>query len=118
VTLTILGDVLTHVTVLVISPVCLSVKWPVATNCCVVPKGNDELVELTSIVKSAAGETVSVAAPWIAPTVAVTVAAPTAFEVASPNALIVTTPDGELLQCTDLDRSWLLPSVNFPFAVN
>jgi hypothetical protein len=69
--------------------VVLSEKVPVASNCCVVPRGFVGFVGVTAIEDNVAVVTVSVVDALTVPSVAVIVVAPTPTAVASPPAAIV-----------------------------
>jgi hypothetical protein len=95
-----------------------SVNVPTAVNAWFNPKGIAAVAGLTAIETTEAGVTVSSVDPSIPPRVAVIVAVPVAREV--PIALELTVATTLLLepQVAEVVRSWVLPSVNVPVAVN
>ena len=111
-----------HVTVDVTSWVVPSVYVPVAVNCCVVPKAIVGLNGLIAIETSAAGFTTSVADPLTEPELMPIVVVPVPTEVANPAVpavlLIVATVAAVELQWPVWVRSWVLPSLYVPVAVN
>ena len=99
-----------HCTVPLISCVLPSVKMPVAMNCCVVPSGIEGIAGVTAMETRTAGETIKVAEPEIAPTVAVIPVLPMAPLVANPCALTVAIVPSTVCQLAELVRSKVLPS--------
>ena len=73
-----------HCTVLVRSCVLLSVKVPVAVNCCVIPRATLGIAGVIARETKAAGVTFRLVEPVIAPEDAVILVLPTATPVASP----------------------------------
>ena len=76
------------------------------------------LVGVTVTVERVAEVTVNSVEPLTEPAVAVIVAWPAAVPVASPPAVMVATDGTEELQLNDAVRSWVLPSLKVPIAVN
>jgi hypothetical protein len=111
-----------HVAAAVKSCVVLSVKVPMAVNCCVVPKAMEKLFGVTAMETSAAALTVSVVEPCTEPEIAVMVADPVAKLAANPCVplllLIVATEVVSELHCTVAVTSCVLPSVKVPVAEN
>jgi hypothetical protein len=107
-----------HVTLLVTFCVLLSLKVPVAVNCCVAPLVMLGLAGVTAMDCSVAAVTVATVEPEIAPDVALTVEVPTATEVANPAALMVSTDGVAEAQVTLAVRFCVLLSLNVPVAVN
>jgi hypothetical protein len=111
-----------HPTELVISWLVPSEKFPVAVNCCVAP--TPRLVfagDTTTAVRVGVDPellTLSVALACVPPEMAMIVAAPSLTALAIPEALTDATPEFDELHCTEPVTSWLLPSENFPVAVN
>jgi hypothetical protein len=102
-------------TELVRSCVLVSLKVPVAVNCCVVPRGIDADGGFTLMDTTTAGVTVRSVLPLTEPAVAVIVVEPCAVAVARPCApctlLIEATLAAEELHVADVVRSCMLPSV-------
>jgi hypothetical protein len=111
-----------QVTVDVNACVVPSVKIPVATNCKVVPSAIVAIDGVTMSAASGAVVTVRVVVPVTPWKVALIVVVPAATAVASPGLpaalLIVATPGTEETQVTVVVRSWLVPSLKIPTAVN
>jgi hypothetical protein len=111
-----------HVTELVRFCVLLSLNVPIAVNCCVVPVAIVSLAGVTAIEISAAGVTVTEVDPFTVPEAAVIVVTPVATLVATPCVpvalLIVAILGAEELHTAVLVTSCVVPSVNFPVAVN
>ena len=111
-----------HVTESVRSCFELSVKMPVALNCCRLPFGMLGSDGVTSIVSRVAAFTVSVVDPEIPSSVAWIVVLPTALAVASPFPLsafeIVATSSSEENHVTSVVRSRVELSVYVPVAPN
>jgi hypothetical protein len=95
-----------------------SVKVPTAVNCWLTPMGIHDKSGNMSIAASVAGVMVSVADPLTDPELAEIVALPTATPVASPEPATLAIPLADELQVTELVRSWELPSLKTPLAVN
>lgn len=95
----------------------LSVKVPVAVNCCVVPIAMLTGLGVTAIDTRAALVTVSEADPLIEPEVAVIVTGPVPVLVAKPDALMEATFASEEDQVTDVSCC-VLPSSKIPVAMN
>jgi len=96
----------------------LSLKVPVAVNCCVFPAATDGFAGVTAIDDRVAAVTVSVVDPTTAPLVALIVDVPTFTAVAKPAALIVAfagVPDAHV---TLLVKFCVELSLNVPVAVN
>ena len=104
-----------HVTDPVRFCVVLSVKVPVAVNCCVRPLAIDGFAGVTAIDTSVAWVTVRTVDPTIAPDVALMVLVPTAAAVASPVTETGAPVDDHV---TDPVRFCVLLSVKVPVAVN
>jgi hypothetical protein len=107
-----------QVTVLVKFCVLLSLKVPVAVNCCVRPLATEGLAGVTAIDCRVAVVTVNVVEPKIAPDVALIVEVPTAKPEAKPPAVIVAVAGVAELQVTLPVRFCVLLSLNVPVAVN
>ena len=111
-----------QVTEAVMSWVDVSVKIPVAVNCCVVPFAMLGSAGVTPIDTSAAAVTVRVVEPEINPEVAVIVVTPTALALARPSEPpafeIVAALSFEDDQVTAEVRSCVEASVKVPMAVN
>ena len=107
-----------QVAVPVRSCVLLSLYVPVAVNCWALPTSMDGLTGLTAMLVNTAVLTVSTAELLTEPDAAVIVVWPGADPVARPLVLIVATDGVEEPQLTDAVRSWVLPSLNNPVAVN
>src|SRR5277367_2934955 len=107
-----------HVTLLVTFCVLLSLKVPVAVNCCVAPLVMLGLAGVTAMDCSVAAVTVSTVEPEIAPEVALTVEVPAEAPVAKPLALMVATAGEAEAQVTLPVRFCVLLSLNVPVAVN
>ena len=104
---------------LVKSCVVVSLKVPVAVNCCVFPAATDGFAGVTAIDTNTAAVTVSVVVPLIDPDAALIVTGPPIFTpVASPVALIVATVTSDELHVTEFVRSCFELSLNVPVAVN
>lgn len=95
-----------------------SVKVPTAVNCWLTPMGIHDKSGNMSIAASVAGVMVSVADPLTDPELAEIVALPTATPVASPEPATLAIPLADELQVAELVRSWELPSLKTPLAVN
>lgn len=121
-TTTTVADEELHSAVPVKSCVLPSLYVPVALNCCPVPNGIVALCGLTAIDISAAGFTVTLAVPLIAPIAIAIVLVPVPTVLASPCVpgvlLIVTAPAFVELQCPACVTSNVLPSLYVPSAVN
>jgi hypothetical protein len=108
-----------HVTLLVRSCVELSLKVPVAVNCCVFPAATDGFAGVTAMDVSTAAVKVRVVVPLIAPDTALIVTGPPDFTpVARPAALIVAIVVSDELQVTEFVRFCVELSLNVPVAVN
>ena len=107
-----------QVAVPVRSCVLLSLYVPVTVNCRVSPTITDGLTGLSAMLVKTAEVTVSTAELLMEPDDAVIVVWPGADPVARPLVLIVATDGVEEPQLTDAVRSWVLPSLNNPVAVN
>lgn len=106
-----------QVTVEVTSPVVPSAKVPLALNCCVVCAAMTGLGGSTAIETSGAVVTDNVVLPLIPPEVALIMTDPIPFPVATP-ALTVATVESEELHVADVVKSWLLPLLYVPIALN
>ena len=99
-----------------------SLKVPVATNCCVVPKAIEGFAGLTAIDSRTAAVTLMVVLPLTDPELAVICADPVPNVEASPLVfvvLLIVAMAGALeLHCTVLVKSCVLPSVKVPVALN
>ena len=95
-----------------------SVKVPAAVNWSVVPRGMDGAAAETAIETTAAVVTVRMADPPVDPDVAAMVLVPLVRPRARPLALMVATPVFDELQVEELVRSFVVPSVKVPVAVN
>jgi hypothetical protein len=82
------------------------------------PATTDGFAGVTAIERSAAGATVRVVEPMTEPDFAVIVVAPGATLVASPVLLMVATVLADEVQAAELVRSWVVPSLYVPVAVN
>ncbi len=91
---------------------------PVAVNCCVVPSGIVEVAGVITIETSVAAVTVSSVELLTLPELAVTVVVPAPLLCASPAVLIVAVVVVSEAQVAELVRSFVVPSVNVPVAVN
>ena len=91
-----------------------------AVNCWVVLTGIEEARgdRVIDVRLAAALVTVRIAVPLILPDCAVTVTTPTATPLAAPALLTDAKFVSDELHCTELVMSLLLPSENFPVAVN
>jgi hypothetical protein len=98
--------------------VLLSLKVPVAVNCCVRPLAIEGLAGVTAIDCSVAAVTVSKVEPEIAPEVAVIDDVPAETAVARPTAVIVAVAGVAELQVMLPVRFCVLLSLNVPVAVN
>jgi hypothetical protein len=98
--------------------VLLSLKVPVAVNCCVSPLATEGLAGVTAIVCSVAAVTVSTVEPEIAPEAAEIVEVPAPAPVAKPAAVIVATAGVAELHVTLPVTFCVLLSLNVPVAVN
>ncbi len=107
-----------HVTVDVRFCVLLSLKVPVAVNCCVAPLPIDGVAGVTVIDCRVAAVTVSKVEPLIEDDVALIVEVPTPAPVARPAALIVAVVVVPEDHVTVLARFCVVPSLNVPVAVN
>jgi hypothetical protein len=107
-----------QVTLLVRFCVLLSLKVPVAVNCCVRPLAIEALAGVTAIDCSVAAVTVSTVEPEIAPDVALMVDVPAEAPVAKPPAVIVATAGVAELHVTLPVRFCVLLSLKVPVAVN
>ncbi|HXO05101.1 MAG TPA: hypothetical protein VN884_05670 [Candidatus Sulfotelmatobacter sp.] len=107
-----------HVTELVKFCVELSEKVPVAVNCSVLPFAIDGLAGVTAIDTNVAEVTVSTVDPLTLPEIAMIVLEPAAFAVAIPPGAIVAVLRFWDCQLTEPVRSFVAPSLYFPFAVN
>jgi hypothetical protein len=114
---TLLGELI-QTTELVRFWVPASLYIPVAASAFVSPLGTVEFEGLTAIETKEAADTTRKSVPLIDPDVAVTVAVPMAWAAARPVLLMAAMPDGEAVQVTALVRSWVVPSLYFPVAVN
>ena len=109
-----------HVTRAVRSLLLPSAYLPVAENCWVVLTGI-ELAAGATVIDSkfaAAAVTLSVAVPFIVPDCAVMVTTPATRAFASPVLLIEATLASEVDQVKEVVKAWLLPSENWPVAIN
>lgn len=95
-----------------------SVKLPIAWNCCCRPSAIEADGGVTVMDTRAAGFTVRMADPEMAPTDALIPALPTASVCASPPAATVAIDAASELQDADAVRLSVLPSVYVPTAVN
>jgi hypothetical protein len=111
-----------QVTLVVMSFVLKSVKYPVAVNCCVVPRTIVDEAGVIIMEVRAAGVTVRFALAETEPEPAVIVTVPTPAEVTSPIVggfmLTVATVASEEAHATEPVKSCELPSLNVPVAVN
>ena len=110
-----------HVTVPVMSCVVPSEKFPVAVNCCRVPRGMEGLAGDTTIESKLALVTVRVALEAMLPELAVMIEVPGVNPFASPATpltSILATAGFDELQLTVDVMFCVLPSVNVPVAVN
>jgi len=111
-----------QVTLVVMSFVLKSEKYPVAVNCCVTPKVIVDAEGVIIIEVRAAGVTVRFAVADREPEPAVIVTVPMPVEVASPIVggfmLTVATVASEEAHSTEPVKSCELPSLNVPVAVN
>jgi len=105
-------------TVCVRSCVELSLKVPVAVNCCVTPRGTTAAAGEMSSETNSAAVTISVLEPTTSPTAALTFVVPCPRLVASPALLMFAVEGSSTVQDTVDVRSRLLPSVKVPIAVN
>src|SRR4029077_16547267 len=105
-------------TEVVMSCIVPSVNVPVAVNGSVVPSGIDEAAAETAIETSAAGVTVRVADPLDDPVDALIVLVPFIRPLARPLALMVARLGLDDVQVTELVRSFVVPSLKVPVAVN
>ena len=96
----------------------LSVKVPVAVNCCVSPLATEVEAGVTVMDTSSAGMTVRTVEPETLPEVAVMVVVPSPTAVARPVPLMAATVVAELAQVAVPVRSWGVLSVKVPVAVN
>jgi len=94
------------------------VNVPVAANCCVVPSGIVEVGGVMAIETSAAAVTVNSIELLTPPELAVTVVVPIPLLCASPAVLIVAVAVVSEDHVAELVRSFVVPSVNVPVAVN
>ena len=99
-----------QVTALVRFKVPLSLKSPVAVNCCVAPLAIEALAGVT-VIETSSAVTVRVVEPLIDPKVALIVAPPVATPVARPPLVIVATEVFEELHVTELVRFCVLESL-------
>ena len=83
----------------------LSVRVPVAVNCCASPMATEIEAGVTVIATSSAGVTVKTVEPEMLPEVAVMVVVPSPMEVARPVPLMVATVVAELDQVVVAVRS-------------
>lgn len=96
-----------------------SVNVPVAVNACLVPSATDEFAGVTAIDTKAAGRMVKAAVLEVMdPEEALMFAEPVAMPDANPVILIAAAPTLDELQTADADKSWVVPSVKVPTAVN
>jgi hypothetical protein len=110
-----------QVTEAVRSCVVLSENVPVAVNCWVVPRAMLGLVGVTAMETRVADVTDRVVEPETLPDAAVIVAVPAATAVAfplEPAASLMATDAADVLQVTDVVRSWVVLSEKVPVAVN
>jgi hypothetical protein len=107
-----------QVTVPVRSWVVPSLYVPVAVSCCVPPGIIDWFEGVTESDARIAGPTVRIAEAFIEPEVALMDVAPTPVPVAAPPPVIVAIPVLEEVQLTEFVKSFVLPSVKDPVAVN
>jgi hypothetical protein len=112
------ASLVAHVTAAVMSSVLPSEYVPVAVMAWVVPLASDGEAGVTAIDTNVGNETVMVVAPLTLPNVAVTVLAPCASAVARPPPVMEATDVNAEVQATELVKSWVLPSVYVPVAVN
>ncbi len=95
-----------------------SVKVPVAVNCWVLPAGMEALAGATVMETSVPAVTARVAEPMTEADAAEMVVAPGVLPEARPLVLMAATLGANELQDTEAVRSWVLPSLNLPVAVN
>lgn len=96
-----------------------SLKVPVAVNCTLVPLAIEELLVLIVIDCSVAAVTANVKLLEVIPFwAAVILLEPMAAPVARPVELMLTAVELEEAHVTECDRSWVLPSLNVPVALN
>jgi hypothetical protein len=111
-----------HVTVPVRSCVVVSVKVPVATNCCLVPLAIDGVAGVTAIETKFAGVTVSVVLPLIPPIAAEMLVLPVVRPLARPfeSAAFETVATAAMLDAhvTLSETSWVEASSKKPVAMN
>ena len=110
-----------QVTELVTSCIELSVKVPIAVNCCFVPNEMEALPGVTAMDTSAAGVTATAVAPLMGPTVAEMLEEPTFALVVRPcvPAVLLTPAAAESeLHVAAAVKSCVLPSVNSPVALS
>jgi hypothetical protein len=96
----------------------LSLKVPVAVNCCVRPFATEGFAGVTAIDCSVAAVTVSAVEPLLPDCVALIVDVPTVVAVARPPAVIVATDDVVEAHVTLPVKFCVLLSLNVPVAVN
>ena len=102
----------------VMSRVLPSLYVAVAANCCVVPFANDELAGATAIDSRFGVVTVRRVEPDVDPDVAVIVVVPWVADAARPVFDTLATDDIEDVHVAELVKSWVLPSLYVPVAVN
>jgi hypothetical protein len=95
-----------------------SVNIPMALNGCSRPSGIDELAGETKIEIRTRGVTVRPAEPLTVPTAAPIVVEPCPKLSAKPEPVTVATDNEEEVQTAELLKSWVVPSVNVPMALN
>lgn len=94
-----------------------SVYVPVAVNCCVNPSGTDASGGAIVMETSAAAFIVSEVDPLTPALVAVMFADPLPDVIANPVLLIFTRSESEVHEALEV-KSWVVPSLNVPMAVN
>ena len=96
----------------------LSLKSPVAVNCCVALFGIDGFAGVTAMDCNVAAVTVSTVEPVTPPELALIVLVPTPAPVANPPATMVATELGDDVHVTEPVRFCVLLSLKVPVAVN
>src|SRR2546423_13066942 len=87
-------------------------------NCCAAPKGAETDEGLIAIDTKAGAVTVKMAEPLTGLAVAAIAVVPCPRLVARPVLLMVAVPIADDVQIAEVDKSWVLPSVYVPVAVN
>jgi len=95
-----------------------SVYVPIALNCSVVPSAIELFAGVTAIDTSAAAATLNPVEPVMPPEAALIVVFPIPTVLAIPPLLIVATVTADDVHVAVLVRSWVVPSVSVPVAVN